>query len=532
MKLNQKGNALFSLIAASAVVMIVSYTAIEALRVGRMHAVQQERKIEGELLARDLLEIVKYLFLYERVFYVDSLGPFNNSGSRGQKLVQLMSDGLGASSSTAASLMRACGGFDAKGQSIGEYKVDGIPVFCPTYLRSSLMSAEMYEQMILRALVEAGILKSDLKGQYVLSLVFFDADRGIDQLTKANDHYLGFDNGQPLLQNASGRIQEARVDVTIFGPSSNIASKTAERMLEIKSSVILKDEGAAPVTLRQSLNIYPSSPKDFALFAMFPTKSDGVTRTANWSESVILPAGSTIQGRVYFNGNFDVDFETLPVFTEMVVISGDFVPPLTKAQRDRLPEKFAKGLITNFSSSRYLLSGFCSPDVPSMEISNGARFPCKYESTGQPFTIERYFDQTNRGVDCMYEPVAIVDGVANADCKNSSNASCELNCKDQQMLSGARSNVTATGSVAFIAAPVGKMTLNVAYLYGTIFSGHIRSNRILNLRSMATAKVGDPGFGSQQETLDAYTVRFNQSNVGISVPIDNLPIVMGGDISR
>lgn len=528
---NESGNALLGLLAAATVIAVVSYSSLETLRIGRSHAVNQERLVEAEFIARDLLEVTKYLFLYERVFYIDDLGPFNMDGARGTNLLKLMSQGIGAVSGGTVDLMKACGGFDAKGNNIGEFKLGGAPVICPLYLRSSLLSADLLEQMILQPMVTKGILTIPKPGQYALELVYFDVAAGRDQLTKAHPNYLGFDAGQPLLVAAAQKLKKASVTVTFYGPSSNLATNTAERMIDFAVRVELQDVGDTIATLRQSIKIYPSTPKDFAVFSIFPTKANGTDRTSKWSEGLLLPKGTVVDGRVFFNGDIDVPFDDLPVFNEIVVASGDFSPPLTKAQRDRLPEKFLKGLITNFSSARFLLSGFCSRDLPTQEIVNGARFPCK-DSAGADFTVERYFDQISRGVDCMYEPVSLSGGVWDTDCSDSKNgATCELNCKDHQILAGARSSVTGTAPVGFVAAPVGKAVLDVANLYGSLFGGHINVKKAVHLRSMAAAKVGQPGLGSQ-ETLDSYTLLFKQANTGISVPLDNLPIVMEGSVSK
>lgn len=523
---NERGNILLYLMGLIVAAMTIEYVALNVIHVGYKTAITAERRVEADVLANDLLELTKYLMFYEDIVYTDGRGPWDKTGARRSNIWKLLGNGLGSGSGTDVDWFKACGGFDAKGNQMGQFQVGGVPVFCPYYLRSSLLSGDMLDQMALQPMLSAGVLTQDKPGQYVLKFVYYDRSKGIDSLTNNSDHLLNFNIGQNIFKDK--RIQSATATVRLLSSASGFSDSTSARYLEISTEVILSDTASTVHSRqRQSMLIYPASPRDFALFMIYPTKSDGATPTNKWSESMKISAGSVIDGRVLFNGNIDVPLAQLPTFTEMVVITGDFVPALTKDQRKLLPTKFLKGLITNFSAPRFLLSGNCSVSNPQLTIANGSGFNCTTQA-GTKATILDYLNKI--GGKCIAVPIRVSSGTMTVDCSNS-DSQCVLNCTPQPIVAGPRSNVTLSGSYALISAPVARLINSADNIYGTILGGYFESPNPVHIVSMSAAKIGMPGLGSD-EILTSDTSLYQQSSVGVSVPLPNFSIVYLNGISK
>ncbi|MGZ3721960.1 MAG: hypothetical protein ACXVA9_03455 [Bdellovibrionales bacterium] len=513
----------------------IGYIALDVIRAGVSSAMDEQARIEAEALASDILELTKYQLFYENVIYVDALGPWNHSGARGAALQKLMASGMGSSSEADADMLKACGGYDAKGKQVGTFKVKGVPVFCPFYLRSNLLSSVMLDQMVLKPLLDAGVVKQDKPGQYYLDIVYFDKDAGIDNLSSGSNLFLQLDGGQALIKAAKNYLDHVSARIRIYTDNAGFSSATSERYIEVSTEVALSGvHKMIHFKRRQSLLNYPSSPRDFALFVMYPTKADGVTPTKLWSESMQIAPTSTIQGRVFFNGNIDVALANLPTFTETVVVTGDFKPPLSIAQRQTLSKKFLKGLITNYSAPRFLFSGNCSATDPALTIANGTNFPC-VNSAGTAATINDYM--TGIADACITVPVSYGDGILTVDC-SAQVSTCAINCGPPlppaiTIVSGPRKRVTLSGSYAFISAPVAVLNNSAKNIYGTIFGGFFSSPNKVNIYSMSAVTVGLPGIGSP-DTLNNYSALFQSgaTAAGISVPLANMPIVYEEGVSR
>jgi hypothetical protein len=516
------------LLAAAASIMYIS---LDILHIGQSTAVNEETRIEAEALASDILELTKYQIFYESIFYTDALGPWNNTGTRAQDIIALLGAGLGAASEEEADMLKACGGFDAKGKQIGVFNIRGVPVYCPFYLRSNLLSGLMLDQMVLQPLAAGGVLKQDKPGQFVLEIVYFDKSKGINVLTGNTGKYLALDAGQNIIRLANIRLERVVGRVRIMSTDSGFTASTSERFLEISSEVQLAG-GAKLINVKrkQPLLTYPSTPRDFSLFLVYPTQSDGVTPTKLWSKSVVISPDSTVEGRVFFNGDIDVPISSLPVFTDTVVLTGDFKPALTKEQRASLPAKFLKGVITNYSAPRYLMSGQCSATNPSISIANGSGFNCK-SSTGTTATITDYLNRI--GGACINPPATYAAGAMTVNCTGQ-DAQCTVSCQaaiPPVIVSGPRRQVNLTGTYAVISAPVDLLTSSAENIYGTILGGHFKSLNKVHIYSMAAVKVGLPGIGSA-DTLANFTSLFQQAGTGVSVPLTNLPIVYEEGVSK
>ena len=113
-------------------------------------------------------------------------------------------------------------------------------------------------------------------------------------------------------------------------------------------------------------------------------------------------------------------------------------------------------------------------------------------------------------------------------------AQCSVNCQatvPPVLISGPRRQVNLSGSYAFISAPVDLLNSSAANIYGTILGGNFKSSTKVHIYSMAAAKVGLPGIGSA-ETLANFTALFQQAGAGVSVPLNNLPIVYQEGVSK
>lgn len=518
---------------------VIGYIGMESVRKGQDSAVTEERMVEAETMASDFLELTKYLVFYEKIIYIDEKGPLDHSGDRGEQLLKYMQQGLGVTDEN-ADVMKACGGFDGMGRQIGTYQINGHNVFCPFYLRSNMFSGNMLEQMVLDPMVTKGIIASPKPGQYEITLTFFDRTKGIDNISAAGANFVGFNIGQELLSSPTHRLDSVKTKIKILTNQAGFATATAERYIEISSEVVMGSKiKSYPVSKKESFITYPSTPKDFALFMMFPTNANGV-KSRLWSESVKLPAGSSIQGRVFFNGDIDLKLTDLPVFNEIVVISGDLTQIKTKEDRAQLKTKFLKGVITNYSAARFLYSGNCSSTDPSISFVNSTGYQCLLGNDPQtPYKIE-YLPA--KGI-CFSFPIAYKTlpnygnkvGVEYQCDKSSSPCGPGSNalCKDgASFISGIQETVSSTAQVTFVAGAVSFLRLQgTSFLYGTLLGGYLEASAPLAIKSMSALHVEDPGIGSE-EILKSYSVDFQQAFAGITSPLTNLPIVYVNGGSR
>lgn len=526
------------IMALGAVAGVVCYIGVDALRKGQDSAVNEDRMVEGEVMASDFLEITKYLLFYEKIIYIDSKGPLDHSGDRGEKLLQYLQQGLGVTDEN-ADVMKACGGYDGKGRQIGEYQIAGRNVFCPFYLRSNMFSGNMLEQMVLDPMVSKGIITSPKLGQYEIELVFFDRSKNIDNISTASSNFLGYNIGQNLLKSASHRVERVSSKIKILTNQAGFGTATSERFLEVSSEIVLGSKlKNYPITKRESFITYPSTPKDFALFMMFPTNSSG-EKTRKWSQAVKLPVGSSIEGRVFFNGDIDQTLAELPVFNEIVVISGDLTAIKTKADRALLKTKFIKGIITNYSASRYLYTGKCSTTDPNLNFVNSTGYQCYVgNDPANPYKIQNL---PATGI-CFSFPI-IYKSLPSYGNKVGAEYQCDKNaspcgpvasalCKDgSSFITGIQEKVESQALVTFVAAAVSSMKISSTFMYGTLMGGYFESASPVTIKSMSAAKIGDPGIGSK-EILDAYSVQFQQAFAGVTSPLTNLPIVFVSGGSR
>lgn len=528
---NQQGGILLTVLGIFGVIGILGYLISGFLAQSHRRSFDEEILMEAEILAEELIETAKYLILYEPIIFLDQ--PLNHSGTRAEQWKRLVSMGWGSVSSETMDLARACGGFDGKGRQLGQYTIDGSPVFCPAYLRSHLFNNNMLEQMVLEPMVTKGVIKrlgNGRSGVYDIPISFFNKSTGTDGLSTRGQGLFDLNMGQKIIR-MKDKLEKAEVNIRILTSSAGFDSLGSERMIEISSVVEVNGAGVATTRkAKKEFLVHPATPKDFALFMMYPETSKG-TRTTSFKEAVVLPAGSEVQGRVFFNGNMDVEFDRLPVFQEVVVLTGDFIPTLTPATRAKLRSKFKKGVITRFAAARYLTTGKCSAQDPKAHFVNNAQLACKTE-TGGEFSMNEYLNKF--AATCLAQDMVYEDG--NYKPRNGyAGTGSEKSCSGSGVISGTYSRLEIKGNYGLVASPVRKVKVlsTVKNLYGTIFGGHLTAEGPLKIKSFANLSweeiKGQPGIGGNEATFNSLNTSFQTSYEGITAILVNLPIVYSGE---
>ncbi len=525
----QRGSAILNILGISAAIMVVGVSLYSSILGGIKGAIEEEVRAEAESLSQNMLEAVKYLLLYEKVVYIDEKGPFDFSGSR-RDVIDLWSESFGASANTDINIAKACGGFDGKGIFIGTFKYKGSPVFCPVILRSSQLNNLMLEQVILDNMARLNAATKVREGLYKIEIILYDKSKGYDSFKDPHNKFLSINIGQNILNTQKDKLKSAKVTIEIATDSSGFATTTSERFITLTSEVTFQPHVRAyPFVKSHSFVMYPATPREFALFMLYPSKANG-DRTDNWSESLDLPKGSVIEGRVFFNGNIDVPIDDLPTFNELVVITGDFSPALDKVEMAKLKNKFLKGVVTKFSEARFIFSGHCSETDASLLVINSAGYNCNI-SPGMAYTMDNYLSRV--GNVCMSNPITQSDGKVSVNC-SSGTADCPLTCpgsgNQATPVSGAFADVTLQGSYALISAPIKKLTISASIknVYGTILGGYVKAVQPLTIKAPALMKVGDIGIGSD-DVLKNLSVKFQQALDGVSSPLLNMSIVKAAD---
>ena len=287
-----------------------------------------------------------------------------------------------------------------------------------------------------------------------------------------------------------------------------------------------------------------STPKDFALFIVYPETSAGV-QTQKFSEALQLAPSVRVIGRAYFNGDIDVPLERLPVFSEAVAISGTIringqVPGPSSI--GLLQEKFPKGFITNFSAPRYILDGRCAPVGAAstasfsnnLKIVNGTRMNCFDENTPnkERFSIRHYIERL--GNMCSSKPITVKStGYTQPQAMIELGCETVVNWDEASFLTGGFLDVTAQdpGYFAGILSPVQRLLVGgTTNVYGVVLGGYVRAGGSTKFYSVGMLQPGLPGIGSDA-TLGSLNSSALSANDGIAVPIVNVPFVLstGGE---
>ena len=520
-------------------------------------AFDAERELEAQMLASNLRELAKYLVLYEKVFYTGESGLMTlgsrpdplviDAGIRGlwrQSFTEVDSANLG--------LARACGGYTLGARYIGRHEIGGRKVFCPLYFRTHLLSGRMAENMVFEQWANPAlnpVVNKLSEGSYELVLDFskaFDANSA---------RIVPLDLGQRLLAERVARKLDAKVYLRFKTDSSGFRALTSERYLSITAQVSFdtREGGRKFVEDSESMMMAFATPKDYALFLPFPSAA------RKWTEVVRAsnPAGVGFYGRVYFRGDLDLApgnmataLEALPVFNDVLILSGTLKPAIpTAASLDVLKRKFRKGLVTNLSGARFVLDGACAgPQDTTTRVRNEGSIACRDPVGGAPMTIERYISNLNGSCSSgrilvesqtikHFDPAAGVL-TANEDRCHDDGSNNSGQDKDQYIPSivtqggkgamtvvdGGFSEVEVAGPTAILLTPAGKLTIRTpASVYGLVLGGSVDALAGVNFYSLNALRPGLPRI--EQVTIGEINADAGAAYAGISVPLVNMPVI-------
>lgn len=545
---DRRGAILPVLFLLMGLIAVVGYALLNYLERSFSELMDEDVQIEAQMLASDIKELGKYMLLYEKVQFQKR--PLDMSGTRRQNLEALWGQSFGnISSASGPSLINACGGYSALVVFIGDLKVDGESVFCPSYLRNSQLSGPLLEKMLLENWATPNKTASVMQGFDLVSSVMADVVKqrdgnpgryvvtidltgGVNDWMNSPGNFVFLNFGQKIATRLKQLGVKAELSYEIMTDSKGFIPTASERFVKVSSTVSFRGVlRKTSFTDSESFVMTVPTIKDFAIFIPYPTRSDGVP-TSQWSEAVSIAANSVINGRVYFNGNIDLGLDQLPTFTETVFISGGLTSNITAdaATLDKFKKKFQKGIVTNFSASRFLMDGACAvgSGASKIPIINQSGVFC--ERNGVAFNIARYIenlqsicsngtavvDSAGR-VQFDFTGVTVPDPMANQAC-NAENI--------VRFVSGGATRINVNGPFAFIASPVAFFNVTAAgsSIYGIVMGGNIRSSSATNFYSLAAMKVGLPGIGNAPTLLE----RSNDANIiyeGVAAPLMNFPLI-------
>lgn len=578
---SQSGSVLALLLVVTAVICVIAYVVMGLVSSVMNNLGDEDTQLEAQMLAADIREYAKYLLAYEKIFFVDH--PLRMDGTRKSLMTQLWGQNFAYyDMNKSVNMINTCGGYSADAEFIGNLRLGNERVFCPFYLRQPDFVGRVLEDMLLdrwanptrkaTVLASNSPVGSDMAdvfirevggntlpdGWYRLSLDFSGEKRGSfadmhdDYWYERPENTIPMYVGQRLFdlsRSPDSPLQvKARVFVDIFTDSMGFAGQMTERFIKLTATVTFRKKGVIGDIERtfvdsESFVIRIPTIKDFALFMLYPTTSVG-TSTSRWSESMLLHPSSSVDGRVYFNGDIDVPLENLPTFMEPVFISGRLLQAVPPEKIGLFRQKFRRGLISNLSAPRYMLDGKCPrSDGSAIEILNGTSFLCRSRSeTGEvgDFTIHNYIDRlftggcashmatiTGAGI-LTYKPELAPIRSTPSSVNGSLNENCNSplpNVNVRTLSVGAR-YLTVNSKFAHIVSPVAMMDIQEsgASIYGSIVGGFIRAQGGAKFVALSAMRQGLPGIGSAA-TLSQRSDEANKIADGVSLPLPNLPFI-------
>ena len=510
---------------------------------------------EAQLLAEDLLEVGKYLMLYEKVFHLDNplmmvgSGEINGSSfqSRRDGVRALWGQQIGSLRPQGISMIQSCGGYDNELVYRGTQKLQGKEVMCPLYLRSSLLHAQVLEKILFDEWVKRDLLtaKGLTPGVFRVTNKSFangaiDFTQSLNAATGANDpNFIPLNVGQNILRRASELNLKGYLDINVLSQKSGFYVGETAKFIQVNSRIETGESflGTVPkfITQGQTLMIIPSTMKEYALFILYPLNSSG-SATTKFHEAVQLQAGVKIFGKVFFNGDIYLQdtstlvgmknsLQTLPDFKDVVIIAGTFkdkdglaigLPPDPEII-DLMQKKFAKGIITNYSTGRFLYDG----KTEDVAFVNGTQM-----STGG---MDDYFaaipgcekclatiDDSGNKYDCTADPQA-----NNIDCGNGS--------INEFINSGAKAITINLSDYKYARVMTPTKSLVVSspqtQVQGLVVGGHIRADHPdVEFHSLLALHPGSPGITDDNE-LKELNDKVRAIRTGVTSPLVNMPVV-------
>lgn len=577
---SERGSVLALLLVVSVVICVVGYVVSGLIGSVMTSLGDEDLELEAQMLAGDLREYTKYLLSYEKVAFVDM--PHLMDGNRPALLREMWGQGFAFyDMEKPTNMMNVCGGYTADATFIGNLMLGSNRVFCPFYIRQSDYVGRVLEDMLLdrwapKSGGQAFILSGNAPQGTTMADVFmkttseksgielpegwyrfaFDySKRGSEDPDwfRRPDSTIPFYLGQRIfdlaLDSSINLKVSAKVYVDIYTDSMGFSGQMTERFYKITSKITINRNGSTK-DFFESENFILRVPtiKDFALFMAYPEDSLGV-RTDSFKASMQINSGSTINGRVFFNGDIDTDYANLPTFLEPVFITGRLTTKdLTDPSKVGLfRQKFRRGLVTNVSASRYFFDGSCPIGSKTPEMVNGTGLKCRYISGKPPeakkYDMGAYLDNIATG-GCQCHPATINnDGtltfnpqtVPGKPCESSVNGELNGKCNGggtkndmvRTLSVGAR-ELTVFANYAHIVAPVKNMQLKASntHIYGVVVGGYISSAAPATFVALTAlgSGVGLPGLGSAA-TLAERNKEANMIGEGVSAPLPNFPLI-------
>lgn len=544
---NKRGSAIPLVIVIAGLVSVMSYVTVSMLQSRRSSSEDDLRVLQAKMLAADLVELGKYFILYERLIFLDD--PLSNDANRAAIRREFLQQSYGSLASANAFMINVCGGYDSNAVEVGTFKAAGAQVFCPYYLRNPLMDGHMFEDMMLtmwsrngvsgeltvngdnfvtRSVNRDRIMTKDASGGYVMEMDFSDSIKSSD------DQFIRLHLNQNIIRTMRQNGFSAKLKFSFYGPSSGFKTLSNERYVNVQADVTFGSAfSMKSVNTAESLIVYSTSVKDFALFMMYPEDVSG-NRTTQFSQAVKIGNSSRVNGRVFFNGDIDTPLDQLPTFSETVVISGDVnTAGFTYDQaKNLISQKFPKGIVTRFPVTRLINDGPC---IPGYNVSNGSGMDCKSEfNHSVPFNAQMYIQRLNNL--CSNLTVTYGAGVYNYDVTSPEGAAkkelCHGSAPKKIILSGGANRVNVSGSHAYVISPVKTFIASGSTnIYGTILGGYVQSGNNSKFYSMTALRTGLPGIPDENSLRDL-SLEAERVMAGVGVPLVNLTLVKEAGIGN
>ena len=543
----QQGGALTYSIAGAAVLAIAGYMLVGLLGIQKVTREDEVFYIQAQQLVNDLAELGLYTLAYDKV--VSAEKPFEFNQAQKTIIFELLDQPMGSLELRNHLIGNVCGGYDVNANQVGDLRLGNSIAFCPFYLRDPSLDGFMLEDIVFKLWKTSGptsvfkrvgnqivtqpggqrqaVLRSNTSDEYILET---DLTHMLTQQTESR-FLLHVD--QNFIQSLKSLSPQLLFRYKFHRAMRGYKTNGNERLVTIECELKYGENLRRKWVRGQHSVIYQiPAIKDFALFFMYPETSQGLP-TRKFSESVILGGPNTqVHGRVFFNGDIDIDIQQLPTFSEVVIISGEITRPTSMSVEEFasiLSQKFRKGLIERFPVHRLVYDNSCSDNFPA--VVNQTQLYCrKPGSLTQLFNIEDYIlGLTNI---CSNYPLNVNSGNYTYDLTTAVapivKETCAPSSPGKLFVSGGVMKVTISGSHAFILSPVKTLLANgPTTIYGTVMGGHLSLPNGSKIYGLGKIKSGLPGI-ADDEVLRQVSREGSRILSGVGVPLRNLPLFSRG----
>lgn len=543
----QRGSALTYSIAGAAVLAVTGYMLVGLLGMQKVSREDEVFYIQSQQLVNDIVEMGLYVLAYDKV--VSAEKPFEFSQEQKTIIFDLLDQPMGSLELRNHLIGNVCGGYDVNANQVGNLLLGNGTAFCPFYIRDPALDGFMLEDIVFKLWKTSGPTSLFKRVGNQIVTQPGGQRQAILRTNQSNEYVLEADLTHMLSQQFESRfllhvdqnfIQSLRalnpqlIFRFKFHPSLKGYKTSGNERLVTVESELNYGESFRKKWIRGYHSVIYQIPaiKDFALFFMYPETSQGLP-TRKLSESLILGGKNTrVYGRVFFNGDIDVDVRNLPVFSEAVIISGEIVQPSDLSIEEfatLLSQKFPKGLFERFPVHRLVYDNACSDNFPA--IVNQTQLYCRKPGhLTQIFNIEDYIlGLTNI---CSYYPVSVNSGNYVYDLSTAVapivKETCAPSSPGKLFVSGGVMNVTVSGSHAFILSPVKKLQASgPTTIYGTVMGGYLSIPDGSKIYGLGKIKRGLPGI-ADDEVLKQVSLEGSRILSGVGVPLRNVPLFSRG----